>query len=677
MGQAQPKGAQLEDRYFVQKVKLGSGSFGTVWRAVDRSSGRIVAVKQLDKAGLPRRGVTRRDIDREISLMQVCSHENLLQLFDTFEDDKHIYVVLEYCEDGDFGDKLQERGMGINEAVAAEWTRQMCSGIRMLHMKRVCHRDIKPDNFLISNGTLKLSDFGLAMHLPKKQLLQEKCGTPAFMAPEQHALPSQSPGYGLPVDIWAAGVSLYMIMFGGKHPFLTERGTLDQKLLLGGALDFRNPETAYGGLFAFGGAGLRYSEEARNFCRRMVDPDPGRRPSAASLLAKHPWLQRNSGGYDGSAGDSTPVAVAAVHTPLPSPKAASTPKTNRKAIIAGGEDNVGRVTSTPTSRTRDAAHHRLEKARLEDRGVASAPLLSVPRTVPLAPVAGPLAPDDLRALEEEAAKLKVQNSNLRAELAQRKRKEEELELEARLLKEQMHLKQTTRPVPERALSMEVSPEVVHQQQNTTPKGVGNMMPGTFCRYESGTYGWMNAIIQDYNSSDCTYDLDVRRHAPLDKISPATDVTDVWPRGTPVFYLSTTVNQWLPALVVSFNEGDSTYNLDVRDHADVDRIRARIPGRPLRAPVTDSAVGGKVLKSVPPRSQQQPQATPGSTPSTSANSLPGGQALSEPNSPVASEDASVSVAPESAVAVSCRRRSCGRSLSAGLLPQATPERPACL
>lgn len=671
MGQAQPKGAQLEDRYFVQKVKLGSGSFGTVWRAVDRSSGRIVAVKQLDKAGLPRRGITRRDIDREISLMQVCSHDNLLQLFDTFEDDKNIFVVLEYCEDGDFGDKLQERGMSINEAVAAEWTRQMCSGIRMLHTKRVCHRDIKPDNFLISNGTLKLSDFGLAMHLPKKQLLQEKCGTPAFMAPEQHSLPSQSPGYGLPVDIWAAGISLYMIMFGGKHPFLTERGTLDQKLLLGGVLDFRNPEAAYGGLFAFGGAGLRYSEEARSLCRRMVDTDPARRPSAASLLAKHPWLQRSPTVYDGSG------SAEAVHTPVPSPKA-STPTTNRRALIAGGEENVGRVTSvtptprsvTPTPRTRDAAQHCLERARCENRGVSSAPLLSVPRTVQLAPVAGPLAPDDLRALEEEAAKLKVQNSNLRAELEQRKRKEEELELEARLLKEQMHLKQTTRPLPERAASMEALPEADEQT-------LGHMMPGTLCRYESGTYGWMNAIVQEYNSSDCTYDLDVRRHAPLDKISPATDARDIWPRGTPVFYLSATVNQWLPALVVSFNEGDNTYNLDVRDHADLDRIRARIPGRPLRAPVTAATAGGKVLRAAPPRTQQQPlTATPGSTPSTSASSLPGGQALPEPDSPVASEDASVSVAPESAVAVSCRRRSCGRSLSVSSLPEATPEISSC-
>jgi len=669
MGQAQPNEAKIDDRYFVQKVKLGSGSFGTVWRAVDRSSGRIVAVKQLDKAGLPRRGVTRRDVDREISLMQVCSHNNLLQLFDTFEDEKNIYAVLEYCEDGDFGDKLQERGMGITEQVAAEWMRQMCSGIRMLHTKRVCHRDIKPDNFLISNGTLKLSDFGLAVHQPKKQLLQEKCGTPAFMAPEQHSLPSQSAGYGMPVDVWAAGVSLYMIMFGGKHPFLTEHGKLDQKLLLGGVLDFRNPEAAYGGLFAFGGAGLRYSEDARNLCRRMVDPDPGRRPSAASLLAKHPWLQKSPSGYEqDKGGDSTPVAAAAVHTPMPSPKAVSTPATNRRALMAGGEENVGKVTSVPPTppRNRDAACHRLEKARLEDRGAVSAPLLSVPRTVPLAPIAGPLAPDDLRALEEEAAKLKVQNSNLRAELEQRKRKEEELELEARLLKEQMHVK--------RATSVEVLPDTVERSPTTMPQGLGNMMPGTLCRYESGTYGWINAIIQDYNNSDCTYDLDVRRHAPLDKISPATDARDKWPRGTPVFYLSATVNQWLPALVVSFNDGDKTYNLDVRDHADLDRIRARIPGKPLRAPSAAAPAGGKVTRSALPHGQQQPQTTtPGSTPSTSASSLPGGQVLPEqPDSPVASEDASVSVAPESAVAVSCRRRSCGRSsLSAGSLPQATP------
>lgn len=81
------------------------------------------------------------------------------------------------------------------EPEAAEWMRQMCAAIAALHGKAICHRDIKPENFLVSGASsLKLADFGLSVYLPPGQLLQQKCGTPAFMSPEQHALPRQSPG---------------------------------------------------------------------------------------------------------------------------------------------------------------------------------------------------------------------------------------------------------------------------------------------------------------------------------------------------------------------------------------------------------------------------------------------------------------------------------------------------
>merc|ERR1719335_1286102 len=109
MGQvAGSEAARLEDRYFRQKVKLGEGSFGVVWRGLDRETGGYVAIKQLEKASLSRRGASRNDIDREICVMRACSHENTLRLYDTFEDHACIYLALEYCDCGDFGDKLRE-----------------------------------------------------------------------------------------------------------------------------------------------------------------------------------------------------------------------------------------------------------------------------------------------------------------------------------------------------------------------------------------------------------------------------------------------------------------------------------------------------------------------------------------------------------------------------------------
>lgn len=293
MGQAAgTRGAELEEQYFRQKVKLGEGAFGIVWRAVDRKSGATVAIKQLDKASMPLLGTTRKHIQQEISLMRACKHENITQLLDTFEDDTSIYLALEYCDGGDFGDKIREQGLAVDEQEAAEWIRQMCDAVCALHTRNICHRDIKPDNFMVCDRKiLKLSDFGLATVIPEGQLLRGSCGTPAFNAPEQNPLSRWSAGYSLPVDMWAVGVSMYMVMFGGKHPFLDNHQNVDDNLLVAGKLDFGDRTSAAGflGLDGIAGLGLRFSEDARQLCKRMVDPDPMRRIVARDAI-HIPWL---------------------------------------------------------------------------------------------------------------------------------------------------------------------------------------------------------------------------------------------------------------------------------------------------------------------------------------------------------------------------------------------------
>jgi len=289
--------AQLEERYFRQKVKLGQGSFGTVWRAVDRQSGENVAIKQLLKANFTKRGVSRADIEREMSLMKACNHRNITQLLGFFENDTSLFLALEYCDSGDFGDKIREQGLGITEAEAAAWVRQMCDAVCVLHTQGICHRDIKPENFMVHQRTnLKLSDFGLATGLQKGQLLQDVCGTRAFNAPEQHPIAVKNGGYGFPVDMWALGISVYLVMFGGRHPFMDENHHLDETLMLAGKLDFRDRSSATGflGLEGPNGIGLRFSEAARRFCRRLADPDQVRRIQAWEAVYE-PWLKSGGG----------------------------------------------------------------------------------------------------------------------------------------------------------------------------------------------------------------------------------------------------------------------------------------------------------------------------------------------------------------------------------------------
>merc|ERR1719491_406173 len=197
-------------------------------------------MKQLNKSQLPARGVRRIDVHREIQMLGSMRHENIIRLFETFEDSESIYMAVEYCDGGEFGDKVLERAESITEPDVAAWVEQMVSAIAFMHARHICHRDIKPDNYLVSGNTrLKLADLGLAVECLPGALLSDRCGTPAFMSPELRNMPRRSKGYGLPVDIWAAGVTMYMVMFGGRHPFLNARGALNEKSMLNGELDFR------------------------------------------------------------------------------------------------------------------------------------------------------------------------------------------------------------------------------------------------------------------------------------------------------------------------------------------------------------------------------------------------------------------------------------------------------
>jgi len=212
------------DIYHIEDEKLGQGSFGKVWRAIDKRSSEFVAIKQLAKNRPGKRQV---DSRHEVDMMQRVLHEHILKFIDMWEDATDIYLVLEYCDGGDFSHKLKfcpEQPTGPCEPVVAHWLYQICSAIRALHAAWIVHRDVKPGNFMLCRGVLKLADFGIAMVLPRPDaMLFQRSGTPGFMAPEQ-LVPPGGVGYSLPVDMWAVGIVLHMMLYGGRNPCSKQGG---------------------------------------------------------------------------------------------------------------------------------------------------------------------------------------------------------------------------------------------------------------------------------------------------------------------------------------------------------------------------------------------------------------------------------------------------------------------
>lgn len=210
---------------------LGCGGFASVYRARCRTSGNEYAIKMIDKSMIRQNNISSR-VQNEIKVHQSISHENIVSLYDHFEDDKHICMVLQVCQGGNMFRYLRKTGP-MSEDSAGHVVHQILSAIQYLHGKHIVHRDLKLSNILIGDSslmTIKICDFGLAvgMQHPDEEHFT-LCGTPNYIAPE---IAGQS-SYSFPADIWAIGC-LFYCMVTGMSPFEQQdvNGTL-QKILTG------------------------------------------------------------------------------------------------------------------------------------------------------------------------------------------------------------------------------------------------------------------------------------------------------------------------------------------------------------------------------------------------------------------------------------------------------------
>ncbi|KAJ7560029.1 hypothetical protein O6H91_04G111200 [Diphasiastrum complanatum] len=196
-------------------------------------------------------------IKREISIMKLVKHPNIIQICEVMGSKKKIYIVLELVTGGELFDKIATQGR-LKEEEARKYFQQLINGVDFCHSRGVYHRDLKPENLLLdANGILKISDFGmsaLSQQLKADGLLHTTCGTPNYVAPEV----LNNKGYdGATADTWSCGVILFVLM-AGYLPFDDPNlMTLYKKIL---QADFTFPPW--------------FSSGAKKLIKRMLDPNP-------------------------------------------------------------------------------------------------------------------------------------------------------------------------------------------------------------------------------------------------------------------------------------------------------------------------------------------------------------------------------------------------------------------
>lgn len=270
------KTGALRDLYRIGS-KLGDGAYGSVRKITHRVTGEERAVKVIHKKTL-RSEKERETFFNEVSVLRALDHPNILKVYEFYQDDKNYYLITEMCTGGELFDRIINSG-SFNEAKAAEYMRQILSVLSYCHERNIVHRDLKPENFLLDSpaldANLKVIDFGTAVFFSEGQLLDEKIGTPYYIAPEVLRR-----SYNEKCDVWSAGVNLY-IFLAGYPPF---GGNTDEAILKKislGKFSFPSPEWD------------TISFDAKDFISKLLTFEPSQRVSAREALS-HPWMENAS-----------------------------------------------------------------------------------------------------------------------------------------------------------------------------------------------------------------------------------------------------------------------------------------------------------------------------------------------------------------------------------------------
>ncbi|OMO64849.1 hypothetical protein COLO4_31769 [Corchorus olitorius] len=277
-------GKPLDDikQFYTLGKELGRGQFGITYLCTENSTGNTYACKSILKRKLKNKQ-DREDMKREVQIMQHLSGQpNIVEFRGAYEDRQSVHLVMELCAGGELFDKIIAQGH-YSERAAAAICRAVVNVVHVCHFMGVMHRDLKPENFLLSSkdegAMMKATDFGLSVFIEEGKVYRDIVGSAYYVAPEVLRR-----SYGKEIDIWSAGVMLY-ILLSGVPPFWaeTEKGIFDA--IIEGALDFESQPWP------------SISESAKDLVRKMLTMDPKKRFTSAQVL-EHPWLREGGDASD-------------------------------------------------------------------------------------------------------------------------------------------------------------------------------------------------------------------------------------------------------------------------------------------------------------------------------------------------------------------------------------------
>ena len=268
--------SNLNDLYEI-KDPLGKGKFGLVKLGIHKESGRKVAIKIINKKLVESSDVQL--VKSEIDILKIARHPNIIKLYDVFENEEFIYIIMEYCEGGDLFSYLEKRGFKLKEERAAEIIHKLCTAVFFLHQYGIVHRDLKPENILMTdnseNSDIRLLDFGLGKIIGPGEECTEPFGTFSYVAPE---ILTGKP-YNFKVDLFAIGIITYLLLTGFL-PFDDENSEKEvARQTIFEPTPF--PSTVWKNI----------SIEGKMFVNNLLDKNPDNRMNIQEVL-QHKWLQK-------------------------------------------------------------------------------------------------------------------------------------------------------------------------------------------------------------------------------------------------------------------------------------------------------------------------------------------------------------------------------------------------